>query len=251
MENQTSNMAPVNKRKKEARNGPKNPKRLTIMVLKSVGKIRTFEISSHLLIWTSLFIIFYVIVTIFSTNFFIDYYQKNKVLLNENVELRAILKKTKKSLEESKQHIALLDKYIAEEKKEQDVELLSTDDHDEPVLSELVDVDQVEIERSESTIAIDFRIINKQLDEQPIGGYIFVLVRIKYSDESEVWVYPESQLKDGLPENYKNGLRFLIQNFKSIRSRYTLPTAKDRLLIFEIIVYDTEGTLIFKKAFDG
>ena len=250
MENQKSKTGPVNKRKKEARNRPKNPKRLTVMVFKSVGKIKTFEISSRLLTWASLFFIFYIIATIFLTNIFIDYYKKNKMLSNDNIELRAILAKTTKSLEESKQHIALLDEYIAENK-EQSLEPPPAGDHVEPVLSELVDIDELKIERNESTITIDFRIINKQLNEQPIGGYIFILARIKYSDESKVWVYPDSQLKDGIPENYKSGQRFLIQNFKLISRKYALPKSKNRVLIFQILVYDTEGTLIFKKAFEG
>ena len=249
MENQKSKTGPVNKRKKKAKSRPKNSKRLTVMVFKSVGKIKTFDISSRLLIWASLFFIFYIIATIFLTNIFIDYYRENRILLNENSELRATLTKTKKILEESKQHVALLDEYIAE-KKEQNLEPLPMGDHSESVLSELVDIDELEIKRNESIITVNFRIINKQLDEQPIGGYIFILARIKYSDESEVWVYPDSQLKDGIPENYESGQRFLIQNFKVITCKYALPESKNRALIFEILVYDTEGALIFKKSFE-
>lgn len=250
MKSQKNNTGPVNKREKEAENIHKNSKRLTVMVFKSVGKIRSFEISSRLLAWASLFIIFYIIATIVLTNIFIDYYQKNKMLLNENSGLRKILVKTKKSLEESKQHIALLDKYIRE-KKEQGRETPPAEEHVEPVLSELVDVDELNIERQESNITVDFKIINKQLNEQPVGGYIFVLARIKYSDKSDVLVYPDSKLKDGLPENYKNGQRFLIQNFKLISVQYAFSNSKDRVFIFEILVYDTEGTLIFKKSVEG
>jgi len=250
MENQERDTGSVNKREREIIRQAKNQKRLTVMIFKGVGKIRTFEISSHLLVWASLFFIFYIVATIFLTNAFINYYRQNRILANENTEFRAMLIKTTKSLEESKQHIALLDDYIAE-KKEQSSEPLSTGDHAESVLPKLVDIDELKVERNESTITIGFRIINKQLNEKPIGGYIFVFTRIKDSDKSEVWVYPDSQLKDGLPVNYKSGQRFLIQSFKLVSSKYTLAKSKNRQLIFEILIYDTEGTLIFKKVVEG
>jgi len=250
MENQERGMNPANKRKKDIKRRSKNKERLTVMIFKGVGKARTFKISSHLLLWVSLFIVFYIVATIFLTNVFINHYRKNRMLSDENVELRAMLIKTKKSLEESQQHIALLDDYISE-KKDQSTRSLVTADHAEPSLTTLVDIDELKIERNKSTINVDFRIINKQLNEEPIGGYIFVFARIKDSDKSEVWVYPNSQLKDGLPVNYRNGQRFFIQRFKSISSKYTLSKSINRPLIFEIFVYDRNGTLILRKIVEA
>ena len=250
MEDQERGINPTNKRKKDIRRPSKAKERLTVMIFKGVGKVRTFKISAHFLLWASLFFIFYIVVTIFLTNLFIDYYRKNKMLADQNAELRAMLIKTKKSLEESKQHIALLDDYITE-KKNQTPRPLSTVDHTETSLTTLVDIDELKIERNKSTINVDFRIINKQLNEEPIGGYIFVLARIKDSDKSEVWVYPHSQLKDGIPVNYRNGQRFFIQRFKSISSQYTLSKSINRPLIFEIFVYDRNGTLILRKIVEA
>jgi hypothetical protein len=250
MENQERGMNPTNKKKKDIRRRSKNKERLTVMIFKSVGKVRTFKISSHFLLWVSLFFVFYIVATIFLTNVFINYYRKNRILADENAELRAMLIKTKKSLEESKQHIALLDDYITE-KKDQSPRSLVIADHTESSLTTLVDIDELKIERNKSTINVDFRIINKQLDEEPIGGYIFVCARIKDSDKSEVWVYPNSQLKDGLPVNYRSGQRFFIQKFKSISSKYTLSKSINRPLIFEIFVYDRNGTLILRKIVEA
>jgi len=250
MENQERGMNSTNKRKKDIRRRSKIKERLTVMIFKSVGKVRTFKISSHFILWVSLFFVFYIVVTIFLTNAFINYYRQNRILADENAELRAMLIKTKKSLEESKQHIALLDDYITQ-KKDQNPRSLVTVDHAESSLTTLVDIDELKIERNQSTINVDFRIINKQLNEEPIGGYIFVFARIKDSDKSEVWVYPNSQLKDGLPVNYRNGQRFFIQRFKSISSTYTLSKSINRPLIFEIFVYDRNGTLILRKIVEA
>jgi hypothetical protein len=51
MENQERVMNPTNKRKKDIKKGSKIKERLTVMVFKSVGKVRTFKISSHFLLW--------------------------------------------------------------------------------------------------------------------------------------------------------------------------------------------------------
>lgn len=243
-------MGDIRKREREIKRPSKAKERLTVMIFKGVGKVKTFKISAHFLLWVSLFFIFYIVVTIFLTNLFIDYYRNNKMLADENAELRAMLIKAKKSLEESKQHIALLDDYITE-KKDQSPRPLSTVDHTESSLTKLVDIDELKVERNKSTIKVDFRIINKQVNEEPIGGYIFVLVSIKDSDKSEVWVYPNSPLKDGIPINYRSGQRFFIQRFKSISSQYTLNKSINRPLIFKIFVYDRNGTLILKKVVEA
>ena len=250
MENQERGMNPTNKRKKDIRRHSKIKERLTVMIFQVAGKVRTFKISAHFLLWVSLFFIFYIVATIFLTNLFIDYYRNNKMLADENAELRATLIKTKKSLGESKQHIALLDDYIAEKKDQSPGPPLRVD-HTESSLMTLVDIDGLKIERDESTINVNFRIINKQLNEEPIGGYIFVLVSIKDSDKSEVWVYPNSPLKDGIPINHRNGQRFFIQRFKSISTKYTLSESVNRPLIFEILVYDKNGTLILRKIVEA
>ncbi|MBE9591872.1 MAG: hypothetical protein IMF19_00180 [Proteobacteria bacterium] len=250
MTNQERDMGAIRKRERETRRPSKAKERLTVMIFKGVGKVRTLKISPHFLLWVSLFFIFYIVVTIFLTNLFIDYYRNNKMLADENAEFRAMLIKAKKSLEESKQHIALLDDYITE-KKDQSPRPLSRVNHTESSLTKLVDIDELKVERNKSTIKVDFRIINKQVNEEPIGGYIFVLVSVKDSDKSEVWVYPNSPLKDGIPINYRSGQRFFIQRFKSISSQYTLNKSINRPLIFKIFVYDRNGTLILKKVVEA
>jgi len=250
MENQERDMGPIGNGKEEIRRRPKAKERLTIMIFKKAGRVWTCNISSHFIVWASLFFISYIVVTIVLTNAFIDYHRKNKALADQNGELGTMLIKTQKSLKESKQHIALLDDYITE-KKDQISRPLSTEDYTESSLPKLVDIKELKIERDKSTITVDFRIINRKLNDEPIGGYIFFLASIKDSDRSEVWVYPNSQLKDGLPVNYRNGQRFFIQRFKSVNSKYTLSKSENRPLIFKILVYDRDGTLILMKLVEA
>ncbi len=244
MENQERDMDPVMNGEKEITRRSGNKERLSIMIFKKVGKIRTFEISPLLLFCASLFLLLCIVATIILTNLFLDYYKKNKIQADRIAKLRRELSKTKKSLDRSEQHIALLDDYI----KEKSPEPMSTGGYSESSLPKLVSIEDLKVRKDGSKINVTFMIKNKQLNEEPVGGYIFILTSIKDSDRSEVWVYPSSPLKNGLPVNYRQGKRFLIQRFKSISSEYRLGKLTDKPLILEILVYNRDGELILKKV---
>lgn len=249
MENQGRNMDPDREREEEIRRRSKNKERLTIMIFKKVGKVRTLEISSRLIFLASLFLLICIVATIFFTNKYLAYfyiYKTDKMQADKIAELSRELIKTTKSLDRSEQEIVFLNDYIREEK-DKSPEPMPTVDHTESSLPKLVDIDELKVKRDRSTLDINFRIVNKQLNEEPIGGYIFVLASVKDSDSPEVWVYPSSSLKDGFPVNYRKGQRFFIQRFKSISSKYTLSKSTDEPLILKILVYDRNGELILKK----
>lgn len=247
MENQERDVGPVMNGEKEITRRSSNKERLTIMIFKKVGKVRTFEISPLLLLCASLFFLFYIIVTIYFTSKYFDTLWMNKMQTAKIAELSRELNKTKKSLERSEHHVALLDDYIKEKSPEP---MSSTGGYIESSSPKLVSIEELKIRRDRSTIDVTFRIKNRQLNEEPIGGYIFLLTSIKDSDQSEVWVYPSSPLKDGLPANYRRGHRFLIQRFKTISSQYKLSRSIDKPLILEIVVYDRNGELILKKVIE-
>jgi hypothetical protein len=250
MEDQERDMGPLKKGEEEIRRRSKTKERLTIMIFKKAGMVRTFKVSPQLILWASLFFLFYIVATIFLTNAYFDIYRANKTQVDKIAELRRELIKTAKSPERSKQHIALLDDYITKAK-DKSPKPLSTVDYTESSLPKLVDIDELKVERNKSTINIEFRIVNRQVNEEPIGGYIFALASIRDSDKAEVWVYPSSPLKDGVPTNYRSGQRFFIQRFKSMSSKYTLGKSTNKPIILEILVYDRNGKLILKKVVEA
>ncbi len=247
MENQDRNMGSIKQKKSKIKRRPKSKERLTIMIFRKVGKVRTIRISSHLILWAFLFFLFYIVGTIFLTNAYFDVYRTNKMQAEKIARLTSELTKTRKSLERSKQHIALLDEYIREDQ-EQTPEPMSTVDYTESSFPKLVDIDDLKVTRDRSTLLVNFKIVNKQLNEEPIGGYIFVLASVKGSEKPEAWVYPSSPLKDGFPLDYRRGQRFFIQRFKTVTGKYTLNKLTDNPLILEILVYDRNGILILKKV---
>ena len=250
MENSQRDLGSITKGGKKINRGSKRRERLTIMIFRKVGKVRTFKISFHLVAWAFVFFLFYIVATIFLVNKYFDVCRLSKTKEAKIAELSRELVKTTKGLERSMQHIALLDDYI-KEKEEQGPKPMAPADYAESTQPKLVDIDELTVRRDRSTINVDFRIVNTQVNEEPIGGYIFVIARIKDSDKGEVWVYPSSLLKDGTPVNYRSGQRFFIQRFKSVSSKYTLSRLVNRTLILEILVYDRNGEIILKKIIEA
>jgi hypothetical protein len=246
MENQDRDMDPDRKGKKEITSRSKDTESLTIMIFTDLGKVRRFMISPRLILFASLFFLFYIVATIYVTNKYLDARRIHKVQADQITKLSRKLMKTTESLQRSKHHIALLDDYISEGKV-QGPESESTVSYPESPLPKIVDIEEVNIRRDGATLYVTFRIINRQENEEPLGGYIFVLASPKDSDPSEVWVYPSSSLKDGLPVNYTRGHRFFIERFMSIDTKLRIGGSIDIPLILKILVYDRDGTLILEK----
>jgi hypothetical protein len=232
-------------RNKEKRRPPKKQGRLTVIVFKKFGKARTSEISPWLVVFASSFLIFYIVATIFMTNKYFDTYSANKMQAKKIANLSSELTRIAKSLEKSQRRSALLDEYIKEEKG-QSSETMPTGGSTEPSLPTLVSIEELTAGRDGPAIHVTFKVVNEQPDEAPVGGYIFVLASPK--DQSEVWVYPSSPIKEGLPVNYASGHRFFIQNFMPISTTLNLSKSIDEPLILEILVYDRDGDLLLKKA---
>ncbi len=225
----------------------KNRGYLTIMLFKEAGKVRRFTISSRLVVCASLFFLFYVVATTYFTNRYLDIRRVNKIQAGKIVKLSRELARKARSLERSKQHIALLDEYLRETEWHGQ-EPGSKGNRNETPLPEVVGIEDLKVKRAGSTVNAYFRIVNRRPDGEPVEGYVFVIASEKDSDPSEAWVYPGSPLRDGLPENYTNGHRFSIQNFMPISSKLRLSKSINKPLVLEILVYDRDGTVILKKV---
>lgn len=247
MEDQDRDVDPDSKGKDEIERPSKDRGFLTVMIFKELGSVRRFTISSRLLLCASVFMVFYIVATIYFTNKYFDARRVHKMQAYKIANLSKELIKATRELARSREHTALLDDYISESR-DQGAGPESPGDYTESPLPRIVDIEDLKIRRDGPTMNVIFRIVNRQSDEEPIGGYIFVLASVEDSDQSEVWVYPRSPLKDGFPVDYRKGHRFLIQRFKTVESKYTLSESVSKPLVLKILVYDRDGTLILKKV---
>ncbi len=248
MEDQERDVGSVTRRKSEVKGRSKRDDRLTIMIFKRVGKLRTTKVSVRLLIGASLFLLCYIVATIFLTNAYFSRSRTATMQADTIATLTGELAKTREDLERSRQHIVLLSEYLKEEK-EQTPEPMATVDYTES--SKAVDITDLRVKRDRSELQVNFNIVNNQPHEEPIGGYIFVLARLKGSEDPATWVYPNATLKNGKPIDYKDGHRFFIQRFRTVTGNYTLNKEIDDPLILEILVYDRNGGLILKKVVEA
>jgi uncharacterized coiled-coil protein SlyX len=247
MEHQEQDMDSLSKGRGEVTGSFKSDDRLTIMIFKGAGKVRTVKISPRFLLGVSLFLLLYIVATIFLTNAFFSASRTTKIQERTIATLTGELAKKREALEKSRQHSALLEEYLKDEK-EQTFEPMSMVDYTESSFPKAVEINDLTVKRNHSELQVDFKIINTQPNEEPIGGYIFMLARVKDSEKSEVWVYPNAMLRNGRPVDYRLGHRFFIQRFKSITGNYTLSKKIDDPIILEILVYDRNGGLILKKV---
>jgi hypothetical protein len=247
MENQKRDVGSFKRKKSTVTKISKSEDRLTIMIFKGTGRVRSVKISPRIVLGAFLFFLFYIVGTIILSNSYFNIYRRNNNQAEKISELDREIITTKKSLERAQEHIALFNEYLSEEK-EQSPEPMSTVDYTESSLPKLVDISDLEVARDSVNIHVNFNIVNKQSNDKPIGGYIFVLASVKDSEQSEVWVYPSSPLKNGLPVDYKRGQRFFIQRFKTVTGSYSLNKSTNNPLILEILVFGRDGKLILKKV---
>ena len=250
MEDRPREVAPVNTTKPMKKQRLKRTERLTIMIFKSAGRVWSGKISTRLLIGAALFLACYIVGTIVLSYKYADLWRTLKAHTDERSRLTRELATVTKSLERSHHKIALLKDYIEQHKPYQP-EPVSLVTHTESTAPSTIELNDIEVKRAGATLTVTFRIINKNAEDTPIGGYIFVLTRLKDSPDADVWVYPTCSLTDGLPVNYKQGHRFSIQRFIAINTTYTLSKAIDDPLILKILVYDKSGNLMVTKEIEG
>ncbi len=145
---------PKSEGKRETRRRFRNIERLTIMILKDVGEVRRFTISSRLVLFASLFFLFYIVATIYFTNKHFYTRRENKVQADKIAKLSRALIKTTKSLERSKHQIALLDDYISESTK-QSPEPESTVNYTESPLPRIVDIPEKILKGKETILLVN------------------------------------------------------------------------------------------------
>lgn len=240
-------MDSIGREKSKAKEHSKEGDLLTIMIFKKAGTLRTIKLSSRLLLGASVFLLLYIVATIFLTNAYFDASRTTKMQASEIAALTGELSNARRELEGSRRRFALLEEYLSEEK-EQTPEPMSTVDYTESPLPQVVDINDLTVKRDHSALHVDFKIVNAHPQEDPVGGYIFVLASLKDSEKSEAWVYPSVPLKNGKPVEYRRGHRFFIQRFKKVTGNYTLNRAIEDPLILEILVYDRDGGLILKRV---
>jgi hypothetical protein len=247
-----------------AKPGRKN--RLTVMIMGSVGRVFSFQISSRMFLGSSISFVMYILFSLFVIN---DYTQL-RMAFNQDREKYSRLEEehsaNKKTMTRFKHQIAMLEGYIRHI--EEDAEGSGAVRKDpvrsngekiplQPTLPEkvakepqVVDVTDVVIQKEGSGMSINLKLVNIQAVEGPIGGYIHLIASDKKSVVPKEWSYPQGKIEKGMPVNYRKGQIFLIQKFKQIHARIHLGAPSESPSAIKVLVYDQSGEIILHKEMD-
>ena len=241
----------------------------SVMISRGLGKVRSFNISSRLLFWTTVvFVLYMVFSTVAITRYFGEL-RSNTIQLNLLQQLQNEIETTKKTLYRARQRLKLLEDYVgnSQGKQEKQVESLEPGDINptptKPVIQEetferpdeaapvgsLVEIKNLTTKKRGERLSVKFRLIKITPDRDQIKGYVFMIAANSESDPPQLWTYPRAALKNGKPINYKQGEFFKVRNYRIIQGKYFLDSETETPSFLKILVYDESGKLILKKEF--
>ena len=251
---------------------------VTMMIIGKRGHVRTFRISFRFFFWISVLIVLNILTSIFFFSEYLDERRTNKNYLTELKRLQHEVKETKRILDRSKHHLALLENSIQDLKTQNkaptesvspaettdsksappEVERKSIEKEEiQPVekvesipQEQFVDIKDLAIKKEGEKLTISFKLVNMYRDKRPVDGYVHIIAFDKNSDPPLFLAFPEVALKDGIPVEFKRGQPFFIKRFKTIRGKYLLDTGTGSVSSIKVLIYNKSGTLVFQKEYD-
>ncbi|MFH1489352.1 MAG: hypothetical protein ABII06_10635 [Pseudomonadota bacterium] len=277
MENKDRGLASHARETPHLIDGTHDENRLTVMIMKSVGKVRSFKISSRILFLAAMFFLLYIIASILVINQYLEIRRESLTRSTKIRDLDQGALKNSRELERSRQQIAFLEDYIRNleegqekieepkeapkpakvEKKgeERQAELPKppAEKDQEPAVAapaEVVGIQDLAIQREGSQIAINLKIVNIHPDDGAVGGYIHIIAEGEKFVPPEEWTYPRETLQGGLPVNFRKGQPFRIQRFKPFRARFKMGPDGQLPSAIRVLIYDQSGAVMLKKEFE-
>jgi hypothetical protein len=235
------------------------------MIMGSVGRVVSFQISSRIFIGSIVFFVGYLALSLFILNGYIQLRTASSENIEKCIRLEDENAANKKAIARSRQQISLLEGYIRhiEEgaegltgKKEQTrssgEKATATAALPERTAKtpQTVDVTDMVIQKEGSTMSINLKVVNVQAGEGAVGGYIHLIAYDRKGQPSKEWPYPQQKLEKGMPVNYRKGQVFLINKYKQLHVRLNLGNASESPTGIKVLVYDQAGEIALQKEME-
>jgi hypothetical protein len=254
------------------------------MIMRSLGRVRSFKISPHILFWAILFLILYIPFSVFIINNYIGLYRANRSQSTKIEQLEKEVIQGQKNLGRFRQHVTLLEDYIRHleepQKPQKQKRATRKDEHtkeksaarkieiirEETVRSDAesppgdteqemkpigaVDIKEMIIQKEGARMNVEFKLINMNPGETAVGGYIHLIAMGNDPNPPPEWTFPRVQLEEGIPVNFRRGQLFLIQRFKPVHGRFFLAPNSEPPKALKVLVYDQSGLLILEREFE-
>ena len=254
-----------------------NPRQLTVMVMRSVGKIRSFKVSRRLIFWASMFFLAYMVFSLYIINSYFDLGYRYRTQAERLGQVEKERARTGRQLLQTKQHVAILEDYIKgeqdtreagvavvknekdenkkeeKEEKEEIIEKIAEEvygDKEGEDKQQVVAIEDPVIRADAPGISLDFKLVNKGHGENAMEGFIHIIAMDRDNNIPDEWSYHNDRMRNGLPVNFQRGQPFLIQRFKPYHRKFNPNSASQLPAAIRIIVYDRSGTLLLQKVFE-
>lgn len=243
-----------NKTKKEG-------SRLTIMILSRLGKVREFKISSFMLFSALLFMLIYIVITLFMANGYLDLRSKCSYLDLRIEAMSDSLKTKEKSLYRCRQRVSLLNRHVdilTFEKEALKVPAVkgtknreegSSIEHTNPLNGPGAEISDFRSSRNGAEMTVSFKLANSIREKGPLSGYVHIVAVDENAQPHQLWSSPKVAIREGIPVDFKSGQRFSINRFKTISGTYYFDSPKTDPTLIRVFVYDRQGNLIINKSY--
>jgi len=238
---------------------------ITIMIMGSIGRIRSFTVSRRILLWSCLFLFFYTLISLFIINRYVNIRSLYRIQADRLKDVEEKYDGMEKDLLKAQQHAANLELFFKNTEQKgtggaiQDegrtASAMDRSGSNAPGVgnektSKSVDIEDLNIRRADSGIVVDFKLVNMDSGERAVEGYMHILVSDKNNNFPSVWNAPSKGIKNGLPSEYRSGEHFVIQRFKQYHREFISDNSTEMPASISILAYDTSGNLIIKRVYE-
>lgn len=262
-------MEPTEKITRPGEKGRHHVSDITVMIIRGVGKVQSFKISSRIVFCAAIFFLIYISASIFIINKHFDLHRTHLTQSERITQLKRQISNSKQNIHRFEQHMAMLRDHI-------DLLEKSGEHQEAPVKSEylqhrgtarnvlepskhrerrgdstnVVDIKDMVIQKQESRMTVDFKLVNTRPGENVVAGYLHIIAMGKDPNPPPEWTHPKEKIQNGLPLNFRRGQLFLIQRYKPIHSKFSLISTSEPPTAVKVLVYDRSGVLILEKEFE-
>jgi hypothetical protein len=245
-------------------------KEFTIMLIGSIGKIRSFKISRKSLLYILGCLCLYLLISIIVISLYFGLYTEHRKQAIAFKSLESELREKTKTLDQNRLYIEGIEDYIKNHPREsnnrenrdkpkdidskqnnaypdQDKEIGKDKTDPEAIQTNPVDVKDIKFRIDKPGLFFEYKLANNLADKGPAEGYIHIIALDKNGEYPPEWNKTSGSLKEGIPLDFKNGQEFSIQRFKTYQKQYKMLSDFELPSLIRILVYDRTGQKILEK----
>lgn len=198
LEDQEKRMDTAEHKIRPVKGKPSHESRLAVIIIRSVGEVRSFKISSRIVLGATIFFLIYIPTSIFVINSFFELHHENIIQSKKIRRLERDLSRNKRVLHKSRQYIACLEddiRNLTEQQEEESAHLkgkslqtrnaargvgkVSSNEDKEDKITRVVNIQVMVIQKDGSTMTIKFNVVNIHPGENAVGGMSTSLAGLK------------------------------------------------------------------------